>query len=306
MEEYKKFGSSDILMLSAILFWAVNFSFIKIALREFTPLGFNGIRLTLASLFLLLFLFVRKEGLPMNRADLWKLVFLGVVGNTVYQLLFIHGLNQTTASNTAIIIALTPIFIALLSIWMKHERLGWSAWLGILISFVGFYLVISVRPDALRFSSRGLAGDFMILIGCVVWATYTVFSKPLLERITPLQLTTITMVIGTVFYLPFCVRDIMRTPYASLSLAAWASLVYSALFALAICYLIWYISVKRVGNSKTAIYDYLVPIFSIFFAYIFLDERISVFQGIGALIIFFGVYLTRSGYRFFQRNKEHH
>ena len=304
MSEYKKFGRSDVLMLSAIVFWAINFSFIKIALREFSPLGFNGIRLTLASFILLFFLFIKKEGLPSNKADRWKLVFLGIVGNTVYQLLFIHGLNQTTASNTAIIIALTPVFIALLSIWMKHERLSWSAWVGILISFVGFYLVISVRPDIIRFSSRGLAGDLMILGGCVVWAVYTVFSKPLLERISPLQLTSITIVIGTVFYLPFCVKDIVNTRYNTLSFSAWAALLYSALFALAICYLIWYVSVKRVGNSKTAIYDYLVPIFSIFFAYIFLDERISIFQGVGALVIFFGVYLTRSGHRFFERSTE--
>ena len=58
MEEPKKFGATDLFMLLAVLIWAINFSFIKIALREFSPLGFNGLRLILASLMLIIVLLV--------------------------------------------------------------------------------------------------------------------------------------------------------------------------------------------------------------------------------------------------------
>lgn len=303
MEDYKRFGSSDLLMLSAILFWAVNFSFVKIALREFSPLGFNGIRLSLASVVLMIIFFISKEGLSLHKSDHWKLVVLGIIGNTAYQLLFIHGIYFTTASNTAIIIALTPVFIALLSSLLKHERISWAAWAGIMISFIGFCFVISNQVGVFRFSSRGLRGDLLIFFGCIVWALYTVFSKPLLDRMSPLKLTALTMVYGTIFYLPFCVKDMLNLPYRALSLKAWAALIYSALFALSFCYVIWYASVKRVGNAKTAIYDYLVPIFSILFAYIFLKERIALLQAGGTLVIFVGVYLTRSGYRFLNIKK---
>ena len=77
MEEPKKFGGTDFLMLIAILFWAVNFSFVKIALREFSPLGFNGIRLVLASLILIIILFTKGEGLSFAKSDIWKIFILG-------------------------------------------------------------------------------------------------------------------------------------------------------------------------------------------------------------------------------------
>lgn len=287
-------------MLFAMLLWSINFSFVKVALREFTPLGFNGIRLILASLLLVFFLFASRENFRITKTDIWKLVALGMVGNTAYQMFFIHGINLTTASNTAIIIGTTPIFIAVLSLLLKHERLNWAAWAGIFISFVGFYFVITKQPGSLSINGKGAQGDLLILAGTLCWAVYTVFSLALLKRISPLKLTMFTMVIGTVFFLPFCLQDMIQLPYGHISLKAWAALGFSGLFALSVCYVIWYASVKRVGNSRTSIYDNLVPLFTIVFAYILLGERITLLQGMGTLVILCGVYLTRSGYRFFQ------
>lgn len=291
-------------MLLAVIFWAINFSFIKIALREISPFGFNGIRLCLSSLFLILFLLFRGENLRILKSDIRKIVSMGIIGNTVFQMLFIHGINLTTVSNTSIIMAMTPIFIALLSSFLKHEKISWAGWTGIFFSFVGFYLVITQQNGSFGFSWQKIKGDLMIFGGNLCWAYYTVLAKPLLERISPLKLTSITMAIGTVFFLPFASKGIIQIPWITVSLEVWAALLYSALFALAICYVIWYSSVKRVGNSKTAIYGNITPIFSVLFAYFILSERMRPLQIVGALIILGGVYLTRFGYRFFVKGEE--
>lgn len=301
MEDHKKLGSTDFFMLLAVLIWAFNFSFIKIALREFNPLGFNGIRLVFASIILLSILLLSKEGLFLTRSFFWKLFFLGIIGNTIFQLLFIHGLNWTTASNTSIVMAMTPVFVALLSSLVRQERIHWAAWAGILISFIGFYFVITKQAGTFHYSWQSLRGDLMIFAGNLCWAIYTVYSKSLLERISPLKLTAVTMAIGAVFFLPFCMGDIFRLRPAEISFRAWASLFYSGLFALVVSYVIWYASVKRVGNSKTAIYGNITPIFTVLLAYIFLAERLTPLQVAGTLIIFSGVYLTRSGYQFFEK-----
>ncbi len=301
MNRYKEFGFSDVLLLFVILLWSINFSFVKVALDEFTPLGFNGIRLVFASLLLLLFHVVSRESFRITKIDFLRISALGIVGNTAYQLFFIQGINLTTASNSAIILATTPIFVALLSFLMKHERLNWAAWTGIFISFTGFYFVMTKQPGSLSFNGKGAQGDLLVLVGTLCWAIYTVFSLPLLKRISPLKLTMYTMITGTVFFLPFCVKDMMALPYSQISLKAWAALAFSGLFALSVCYVIWYSSVKRVGSSRTSIYSNLIPIFTIFFAFFLLDERISLLQGAGTVVILCGVYLTRSGYRFFER-----
>jgi drug/metabolite transporter (DMT)-like permease len=154
-----------------------------------------------------------------------------------------------------------------------------------------------------QFSWEEIRGDLMILTGNLFWAVYTVFSKPFLDKISPLKWTSITLAIGTVFYIPFAASDIVQIQWSEVSFQAWGALAYSAVFAIAISYVIWYASVKRVGNSKTAIYGYLSPIFTIIFAYLLISERITLLQFVGALIILGGVYLTRSGYRFFEKEK---
>jgi len=304
MQDQEKFGLTDIYMLLTIFIWAINFPFIKIVLEEFSPLAFNGIRLTFASVVLVFFLIFAKQGLRVGKRDLWKLIILGIIGNTIYQMLFIHGIHLTTASSTAIIMAMTPASVALLSSLLKHERLHWAAWLGIVLSFIGFYLVITEQPGTFIFSWESLKGDLMIFFGNIVWAVYTVFSKPLLGRISPLKWSALTLAVGTVFYLPFCVPAFVRQDFGQISSKAWFILIYSGLFALAFGYVAWYASVRRVGNSKTAIYGNITPVMTVIFAYVFIAEKISLWQGVGALIILSGVYLTRYGYRsFIRKNK---
>ena len=291
-------------MLLAVLLWAVNFSIIKIALREFTPLSFNGPRLTIASVLLLLFLW-RKEGrLDLPKPDLWKVAVLGIVGNTFYQLFFINGIHRTTASKTSLVMTMTPIFIALMSAVFIRERIHWAGWLGILMAFLGLYLVIFDGAASVSLSSRNLQGDLLILFGNLFWAAYTVFSKPLLDRMSPLKLTTFTLAIGTLFYLPLTIREMVAFPWRSLSTSSWAMLLFSAVFAVAVSYVIWYSSVKRVGNTKTGIYGNITPVFTVFFAYLFLGESIGFIQVIGTLIIFLGFSLTRFGDRWFGRKKK--
>lgn len=301
MEEHKKFGTTDLLMLLAVLFWAVNFSFIKIALREFSPQAFNGLRLFFTSVTLIFVLMISKEGFSVSKPDQWKIILLGISGNTVYQMFFIYGLNRTTASSTSIILAMSPVFVAVLSTLIKQEKIHWAGWMGIFISFIGFYFLIANQGGSFHLSSNSLQGDLLIFIGNIFWALYTVFSKPLLEKISPLKLTTLTMAVGTLVYLPFAAEDIARLSWSSISFKSWASLLYSGLFCLVIGYVIWYASVKRVGNSKTVIYGNITPVLTVLFAYIFLSERLSLSQAMAALVIFLGVYLTRSGYRYFRR-----
>jgi drug/metabolite transporter (DMT)-like permease len=207
MEDKDKLGVTDLYMLMVVLFWALNFSVIKIALQDFTPLAFNGIRMILASAALVFILAATKKGLGVEKKSVWKLVVLGIIGNTGYQWLFIHGINLTTASNTSIIMAMTPVFVALLSSLLKHEKIHWAAWVGIALSFAGFYLVITEQPGTFVFSWHNLKGDMMIFMGNLCWAVFTVFSKPFLEKTSPLKWSSLTLAAGTLFSFP-CVLKI--------------------------------------------------------------------------------------------------
>jgi drug/metabolite transporter (DMT)-like permease len=299
-----RFRASDAWMLFATFLWGINFILVKISLRELSPAGFNGLRILFSALVLVALVAVSGKGFGVTRGDLWKLVLIGFAGNAVYQVLFIKAMSSTTASNTSLILSMSPIYVALLSAVFRIERIPWAGWLGIVISFLGLYFVIAEQHGGPTFSAQSASGDLAIFFGTMLWAVYTVFSNIFLKRMTPLQFSAVTFSAGTLFYVPYTAGDILRIPWASVSWAAWLCLALSGLFGLVIGYLVWYNSVREVGNAKTAIYSNLTPVFTFVFAAIWLGERLHAFMLVGAAIILGGVYLTRSGYRFFERRVE--
>jgi drug/metabolite transporter (DMT)-like permease len=296
-------GSTDVMMLLAVLFWGVNLTVIKIAVRHLSPHAFNSIRLSGSALLLFAFLALRRESLALPWTDLWKIAVLGILGNFAYQTLFISGFRHTTASNASLILATSPIFIALISSAFKIERVTPAGWFGIALSFVGLYLVISQQAGGFHLSGSGLRGDLMILGGNIFWAAYTVFSKPLLERMSPLKFSTLTLAAGSIVYLLFALPELGRLDWQAVPASSWLALAGSGFFAIAVGYVFWYTSVKIVGSARTAVYNNFTPVLAIVFAAFFLGERITAGQVAGAAVILAGVYLTRTGDRFFIKNK---
>lgn len=291
----RKFTNVDLLMLLVILIWGLNLSVIKISLREIPPLPFNGIRLLLSSFLLMLAIIIIEKNLYIKREYLPKIIFLSIIGHTIYQLLFIKGIDSTTASNTSLILGTSPIVISIFSSYFKHERLKPLGWLGILFGFIGLYIVIKSKGEELYISSQTLKGDLILLIAVILWAFYSVSSKPILKIYSPLKFTGITMTIGSLLFFPFSFNELKRLQFSEISFQAWLWLIYSGALALSFSLVIWFMSVKKVGNSQTAIYSNLQPVSAVIFAYFILSEEITLNLIIGALIIFTGIYLTRLG-----------
>ncbi len=290
----KRFTIIDLLMLTIILIWGLNLSVIKISLREIPPLPFNGIRLLLSSFLLLVSLLISEKSLKINKEDSPKILFLSIIGHTIYQLLFIKGINYTTASNTSIILGTSPIVISIFSSYFKHEKIKPLGWLGIFLGFIGLYIVIRGKGDP-HLSSRTLKGDILLAIAVILWAYYSVSSKPLLKKYSPLKFTSITMSVGSILFFPFSFKEIENLKFSSISLPTWLWLIYSGAFALSFSLVIWFVSVKKVGNSQTAIYSNLQPVFAVVFAHFILSEKVTSNITAGAIIIFIGIYLARIG-----------
>ncbi|HEX2695159.1 MAG TPA: DMT family transporter [Acidobacteriota bacterium] len=299
-----RFGATDAAMLLTTLIWAVNFSVVKYGIRIFPPHGFNGVRMTLASLIYLVVWALLRDGFSLRKGDLWKAAGLGLLGTTGYQFFFIQGLRATTASTTSMIAPMTPVFIAMLSHFLGYERVHLAAWVGIAVSFTGFYLLLTGQAGPLTLNSATVRANLLILAANLMWALYTVFSRPLLARIPPLRLAILTTSFGTLFYLPLAAGGIADIRLGRIPAPAWGAVFFSGVLAIVVGYAVYYSSVRKVGNTKTAIYSNLNPVFATIFAVLFLAERVTPLQVGGGLVIFLGVYLTRSGYRYFKRARD--
>lgn len=282
-------------MLLVVAVWAVNLSLVKIALAEIPPLPYNGIRLLLASAVLIIWLLATEKNLRFARRDLPKIILLSLSGYTLYQYLFIMGIDLTTASNTAVIFGSAPIMISLLSSFFKHEKIKPLGWLGIALGFAGIYLVISSRAGGFTLSRHTWKGDLLLFAAVFLWAHYSVSARPLLKIYSPLKFTAVTMGLGSVLFFPFSVASLRALPYAAVSLRAWLCLAFSGLLALSLALVLWFLSVRRVGNSQTAVYSNLQPVLAILFAHLLLGDKITPMLLGGAAVVFLGIYFTRRG-----------
>jgi drug/metabolite transporter (DMT)-like permease len=278
-------------MLLVALIWGVNFSVTKGAFARFPPLAFTGARFALASL-LLVPLVRRLEGSePLPRGVLTRLIVLGVVGNTLYQLGFISGLARTTASNSALILAAMPSIVAFLAVALGFERLRPRILVGVLVATVGVVLVVAAR--GVGFSTATMAGDLLSLGAVICWAGYTLGLRMVPPEVSPLRVTMVTTLAGTPGLVLAGVPQMLGMDWSAVGWEGWSAFGYATFLSLLVAYVLWNRSVKVVGPSRTVIYMCLTPLIAVAAAAVYLGERPMPLQAVGAALIIGGVLVTR-------------
>jgi len=281
---------TDALLLTMALIWGLNFAVVKFGVRTFAPLAFNSLRVALAAAALLaIALVVVREPWP-SRRDTLRLLGLGVLGNCVYQILFIEGLALTRAGTAAIVLAASPAFIAIIGRLRGTERIPPRGVGGIALSMAGVGLVIARRP---RGGEDTLLGALLVVAGCLCWALFTVLLQPVTHRVHNFHLAALTMLGGALPLLLVASPAIAATDWGAADRAAWGALFYSGIAALVVAYLIWYRGVRVLGPTRTAMYGNLQPAIALGFAWLTLGEVPTISQGLGTAAIMTGIVLTR-------------
>jgi drug/metabolite transporter (DMT)-like permease len=288
----RRFGTIDLLLFLMSTIWAVNFTVIKTSLEDFSPLSFNAIRFLIASITLFLIFRTHRPKFTIETEDLSSLITLGILANTVYQVAFIEGVARSRAGNAALILATTPMFVAVLSIVRGHEKLNARTVLGVLLSFIGIVFIVSSDAASIEFRST-LFGDILLLTATVCWSAYTIGLKRHIDRYGAMETTLVTMCAGTVPLVLISIPWLRAQAWSDVRATAWAGLVFSALGALVFCFVIWNYGVRRIGSTRTAAFSNLSPVIAVIAAWIGLNERPTKYQLVGMAVILLGIYLTR-------------
>jgi drug/metabolite transporter (DMT)-like permease len=293
MERAKLRAHGALLVMATI--WAVNFSVSKVALAELSPLAFNALRFPLAAA--LLYLVLRSRGMvPLpTRAEWPRVLVLGILGNLLYQMCFIFGLDRTTAGNASLLLASTPMITALLSAGVGHERVRPRVWLGVVATFGGILLVVLGGRARHAAGANTLAGDLIMFGASIAWAFYTVGSRPLVERYGALPITAWTLWIGTVGLVLAGLFDTLRTDLQQVSALTWGAVLYAGVLSIGVAYMIWYYGVATLGNTRTSTYSNVVPVIALLTAWLWLGEVPSAAQLAGTAVILTGVSVAQSG-----------
>ena len=284
---------TELLLLLMALIWGVNYISVKYATEQMPPLAFNGMRITIAATALMLVSLVTRGAWPDRRTTL-ALLFLGALGNGIYQLFFIEGIARTQAGAAALVLAASPAVIAIIGRIRGVERVTGRRVIGIAASLVGMALVVFGTGRAAAHGPITLEGNLLVLAACVCWSLYTVLIKPYTERVESVRLSSLTMAGGAIPLLVVTGPAIAHTPWRALPALAWTALLYSSIIALVVGYFFWYRGVKDIGPTRTALFSNLQPAVALVAAWPMLGEVPTALQIVGAVAIMAGVLLTRA------------
>lgn len=257
------------------------------------PMSFNSFRFLLAVAAMYGILLRSGQKLVVHKGDWPRLIGLGLLGNLLYQCLFIIGLNWTFAANGSVMLGTTPVWVALSSRILFGKKLSWPAILGITVAVAGVWLIMGGSETGITLSSETILGDLSVLMAAMVFGLYTLLSRPLLGRYTPIQLTTLMMLTGGVTVILAGLPWVVQMDLASVSWAAWGGVFYSGVLSIAVSYMLWNYGIRQVGAVRTATFQNLVPVMGLLFGVVLLREQLLLLQYVGVALTVIGIVLAR-------------
>ena len=288
--------STYLKLICVALFWGGTFIAGRIVAKEIPHLIAAAGRFLVACSLLLLLAWRMEGGLPkLNRQQIHATFGLGATGIFLYNICFFAALERMPAGRSALFVALNPIVTALALAMLFGEKLGLKKWLGIAIAFVGAAIVIT-RGDLLSaahdISNSVGSGELFMLTAVCAWAAYTILGRHALKGLSPIAATTyaslwglLLLGIGALFQLPQLDRSHLTWPVL-------AAIFYLGAFGTVIGFVWYYEGVKRIGPTRTAVFNNLVPVFGISFSALLLGEPILASMVIGGVLVIAGVSLA--------------
>jgi drug/metabolite transporter (DMT)-like permease len=281
-------------MLLVVLFWAGNFSAAKIAFNgHLDPAAFTALRFVLATVVLWGIVRWVEGPVPLPPGAFWPLVALGVIGNTIYQICFMEGLDRMSATKSSLILAGMPALVTLTAGVLGIERVTAAQRIAVLVATVGVVVVTLGRGGSI---DDGFGTGEMLLLGAVfTWAVYTLLLRRWTLKMSALNLTAWTMYTGTPGLVLIGIPALRHLHWHEVTISAWMGLLYSALLSLVGAYVLWNRGVATLGAARTVVYNTVVPLVATVIAIVALHERPGLIHLVGGVLIIGGVLLTARG-----------
>ena len=278
--------------MSAV-FWGGTFVAARIVAQHVGPFSASFLRFVVASVFLSALLFRTEGKIPrLKRHQVVPAILLGMTGIFAYNVFFFLGMKTIAAGRASLIVATTPMFIALFSALFFREPLDRGKAMGIVLCLAGAAVVIS-RGNPLSLLDGGVGWGELYIAGTMAsWIAYTLIGKMILKDITPLAAVTYSCLIGAVALFPLTLLEDITGLIGGFHPEDWAGIVFLGFFGTVLGFFWYYEGIKAIGPSRAAVFINFVPVSGVFFGWLILGESIDLTLLAGATLVITGVYLT--------------
>ena len=275
-------GFGYVELVSTSIIWGVTYVLLKYALSYLDPQQIAFSRFLVSSVFFIPLIFVIRE--RYSRTEIVTLLILALTGVLLYQLLFIWGESGLTAGNASFIVSLEPIFIAILGVMIKEDKLTSRRLTGLIVATIG--LIVLLRPTSI--TGDELLSAVLVLLSALSWGIFTVAGKGLLSKHNPMNVTGFVSVFGAIMLFPFAFSGLqglfsIRNPYLILSL------LFIGFFATFLGYYLWFDGLKKVSPIRAGTTLYITPFVTVITASYIISEPIEFITLLGGALIITGL-----------------
>ncbi len=279
-----------LMALSSVVIWGVNVVILKAVLTTLPPVSVNVVRLLTMIVCFALALLIARRRPKLTARDLLGLFVIGLFATSLYQALFVGGIQRSPAGVASLVSATNPVWVAVFGA-ILGERMGAQRWFGIALSVIGVGLLALKAIDPA--SGVNLLGVLMIVASSCAWAIWTIGSRRY-TNISTLEFTAIAVLLGAIPYVLIGLPALGSPQAQAGSLGTWAAVIGSAIFANFIAFLTWSSGVRAIGATRAASLINVSPIISVVVAASYLHEPVTWLLVISTVVTLSGVYLANA------------
>ena len=267
-----------LLFLALGLLWGMPYLLIRIAVQEIDPLVMAGTRTLMGALLLLPVAWHRNALAPAFAKWKWLLAFT-VIEISIPWLLLGHAETRLNSSTAGLLIAVVPLFAALIVTRLGHERLEPRRIFGLALGFTGVALLVGLD---IHFSDYLAVAATIVVSLCYAIGPIIIDRK--LKDVPAIGVITASLIVATLIYVPFAP---FLWPDKVSATSAW-SVVGLGVFCTAAAFMVFFALIAEVGPARATVITYVNPAVAIVLGALVLDEPLTAGMLIGFPLVIAG------------------
>lgn len=267
-----------------IIFWALAFVFTRLALQYFDVYTLSFLRYLSASLTLIVIIYFMKINKP-QKEDFITYLFSGAIGFFIYVILFTKGTGMVSSATGSIVIAMVPVFTALLASFFYNEKLKTYQWFAIGVEFIGI-LVLTLMNGTFSINE----GILWLLVAALCLATYNLLQRKLTKKYSALEASTYSIFVGTLFLCVFLPSSIEPTIHAPIEHIIYVLIL--GIFSSALAYIAWAKAISMAEKTTyVSNYMFVTPFLTTILGFVMMGEVPDKSTILGGVIILSGLFI---------------
>jgi drug/metabolite transporter (DMT)-like permease len=276
-------------IVSAVLFGSAGL-IVKLAYVEgVDPVGLLTLQYIIAvTLMFLVLLISDRNALKVSKKQLFNLSVLGVVGNSFMTVFYYTAYHYLPMAMVTILLYTYPIMVFLYSLVFHRGKINKTKTLALITAFIGCILALGLLSQGIKYSIKGIIFG---VLSAVFYAFMNIYSENTLEKVKPLAINAYSTLFSLISLVVYSFPTFIFKGQVSLSVLGYT--VVLAVLCEIIPLTLMYAAIKHVGSLKVSIIGNIETPTAMILSFFILKESIGYIQMLGAVLVFYAVYLIR-------------